>query len=458
MLSQKIFIAENLLMAGLLAIICLVIGCGGAEKTSPLAPRQQTLEVENLPALALLSNETHIWPGNDFQGAVDEGGKVYVHGEWNFEVLGIQRIEVGRQGQDVEIIGVDGAKIIGGFWPIYSTGDVGLAVKNLTFEDAVGTVIGMSHSAGLKVIDCTIQNMQSQYGSWAVPVCISPVNNPYFPWYMFCGSPAQVHGNVEITNNSINANIENFASVFNVGVLLQRSSANCLVSSNTIYGGTGSSIFIVENPGSFTIKMNSLYPGDSSPHYYGGSGVWLVSWGGAPLGNCLVTRNTINCSGNCYMGLGYGNFWNWSNYPTVTFNHNKVHVQNCYFSVFVTHGLVSNTVWAHNEVTGNTAGVITSFDIEAYGGSAKNNMFQANNISHVQLLDPQNDCHILFDTGANNNTVVGFSGSVTDLGINNIITGHNVNKRPLTPKLGQRLKEAKERMNELKDMLNMLPP
>ena len=115
MRNPKFFITKSLNMLGLIGIICFAIGCGEAEKTAPLALSQQTFEAESQLALDGISNETHVWPGDDFQRTVDLGGKVYVHGEWDFDGSGIQRIEVGRQGQNVVIIGIDGAKIIGGF-------------------------------------------------------------------------------------------------------------------------------------------------------------------------------------------------------------------------------------------------------------------------------------------------------------------------------------------------------
>jgi len=440
--------------------------------TSRLATRREFLKGAGLAGCGLgasilsgarLAGATdsvaHLFPGegaapaDDIQAAVDAGGTVILHGKWDADLLQARRIEVGRYGKNVDLIGIEGAEIIGGSWTLLAVSPVKWSVTNLRITGACGTAIGMRTSSDLTVEGCTISVVPQEDGSdplWAVPICVAPaigapalLPRPFYGVGTNIGLPEEVSGRIEIKNNLIDADVP-LPSLCSMGILILRSSASCKVVGNTIQNAWFSSIMVIESPGANEIAGNRLNP---AAGFYG-FGIWLASWAAYALGNTVVSGNVITCGADAFTGLGYGNFVEWDDPPFVAFVGNVVRTNGCDPAIAILHGLVKNTFWTRNRLSGSASAAFLIMD-SAPGLGGTGNLFQANEVSGVDLSPA--GAHFVFDSGSVGNTVVGFSGSVIDLGTGNTITGGKEDERPMNRELGVAIALAQARLNELYD-------
>jgi parallel beta-helix repeat protein len=364
---------------------------------------------------------------------------------------------VGRNGRDVDIIGVGEAEVVGGSWTFLAVSPVNWSVRDLRIRDAHGTAVGMKTSSNLTVNGCRITGIVPQVvgtpaREWSVPICIAPASGaPDNPPRLFDGSgqffgpPTDVSGQIDISDNHVDA------GVCSIGILIARSSARCTVDGNTVRNGWVSSIMVIESPGDNTIARNTLKPGGGQWDV----GIWLAAWGGYPIGNTNVTGNSVTCAAKAFMAIGYGNFVDWdepaypdAEHPVVTVSGNRAHMNGCDGAIVVLHGLVKETVWAKNRLWGSANAAFSIWDSDGLAGEG--NVFQANNIAGVDL--PSQGAHFFMDSGSSGNTVAGFSGVVIDLGTGNTIVGTGVDNRPMNGVVGQAIAEAVAKLHELQDL------
>ncbi len=365
------------------------------------------------------------------QSAISSGGNVYIAGKFQ---LGSRTI---YSDKDVNIIGADGASLVGGFDTITQSGGQ-MSVTSVIFEAPSDAAILILGSEKTVISDCTVSGLQAidQGAPWNSAIALPYTNSG--------ADPALI----EIVGNNLDVSSPPSRFPFPTACIFAwYSNANLTVRSNNMAGGQYASVFLVANAGTSDITKNRMAP--DPPYYsgFGGAGAWIIGWD--VFGPCSITDNDINCPPDNSFAFGYGDFVCAG--PVVVFRNNKVNLPRCFFSAIALHGAVCNASITNNQIKGASESILTFFDSGLFCDGARNNLFKGNSFAPA---DVGSGVDIVLGPGANDNTIAGYSGSVYNDQSNtgNVITGFNM-KSALPAQLGQRISEANSKMKELKKLL-----
>ncbi len=366
--------------------------------------------------------------GTDYaslQGAIASGGDVYIAGTFN---LGGNTLV---SGQDVNLHGINGARILGGFQTITQNGG-SMNVDNIIFDGMTDAAILVYASEKTSVSNCVFSNLlfvDPSAGGWDAAITLAYTANS-------AGGPSAV----EIKNNKFftKTNPATMDTAFTVACVFEWfSNANAVIESNYMAGGVYSSVFDIANAGTNLITRNKMYPDQPNAiSFFGGAGVWIVGWG--PFGESMITHNEINCPPHNSFAFGYGDFV--CSGPSVVFSNNKISIPSCFFTVFAFHGAVCNSIITNNQVNGSVTvdhsylwfepvgAILSTFDAAYNCDGARNNVFKGNSVAAVRVTPDPKVFDICLGAGSYGNTIVGHSGTVYDDPMNsgNVITGFNM--------------------------------
>jgi hypothetical protein len=345
------------------------------------------------------------------QDAVDAGGTVNLSETFDFGDDG--RIYAGQNGEDVEIIG-NNAKIIGGQWPIYCNDKIKLAIRNIHFENAKGTAIGVTKSKHLEITNCTIKNVRTEPFAGifkrAVPISVSTAHPA--PGESTDEKTSNISGKVIIKDCLIDPN-KNFdtldkraTSIYNgqlqMGIAIQRTEAKFYITGNEIYHCNWAGIWIDANMESINIggtseaEKNILHSGPQQAFFPVpglGSGI-LIGYFDTPYAQSSVyaVGNEIKCESQNANGIRFTGI-NLKQGAKYEFNNN-------YFNMVLGEaalacvGAAENSLWEDNNVEGNTKYGILIGDL------AQNNEFKNINLKNLLVTDE----YIYCGPGTKNNT------------------------------------------------------
>lgn len=332
------------------------------------------------------------------QEAVDAGGTVTLSGTFDFGNDG--RVYAGRNGEDVEIIG-DNAKIIGGQWPLYCDNKISLAVRNIFFEDAKGTAIGVNMSKYLEITNCVIKNVRTEPFAGifkrAVPISISTAHPA--PGEPTDGKTGNISGKVIIKDCLIDPNI-NFdtlektaTSVYNgqvqMGIAIQRTEAEFYITGNKIYHCNWAGIWIDANMESIIVggtsegDKNIIHPGPQQAFFPVpglGSGI-VIGYFVTPFaqGSIYADGNEITCENTIANGIRFTGI----NLKEGA----KYEFKNNYFNMVLGEATLAcveeaeNSLWENNQAKGSTKFGILVDD------SARNNDFKDINLKDLLVSE-----------------------------------------------------------------------
>jgi hypothetical protein len=368
---------------------------------------------------------TGIFPGDveRVQAALDRGGVVLlkstdVRGRPTAFNFGPAEPGVGGTAsitRDVVILGEQGRSgrttIRGGSVPFASSARVHLSLINVKFEAPLEAALALTASAGALVIGNEVTGV---------------VGAPFFdvtdgPGMKFIGSgdPSAFSGHIVVSGNVI----RDLRAIFADGLVFQEVAARVTIAFNRIERVASNGILMHLPGGDVTILSNVITPGPATdPIFSIGNGIQLLGTAG---GSYRIERNTITCENPLADGLVM-----WGGFNLLRFEP----------------GLpIEGTVIVGNEISmsGSCCGAITLFDSVSFSTISQNilrgtaewgfgllatgavpdteavgNTFAGNDISQLAV----GTAHVFFFDHAHDNVFRGPSGTVVDLGDDNVFT------------------------------------
>lgn len=376
------------------------------------------------------------------QNAVDNYDRVILIGTFNFGDDDSVNIT-----KDVEIVGKKGTTILGGHNVFHCEEPIKLTVRDIRFENAEYSAIMVIKSTGLEITGCTIINVRgipwAMFGKAAIPIYVTTLET-------FDPHPESITGEVIIEDNYINPNVKletDYNADLGIGISVAGIIANVDISGNEVRNCNYIGISVQGILGTTTISDNTVHPGPPQDEdttagngiYVGGS---LAALFQIPHGDTYIDRNEVYCSNPEADGIVVDD--RVPSDATYIVERNKVTMENSSYGALTCYYGAKNSVWSQNNVKGTMAGAIGV--IPADGHTAEDNTFIGNNIARAETLMAD----VVLLGGANYNKLVGYSGTVVDFGIGNIITGFT--KKHLGPELGQALRDALARKKEAMEL------
>lgn len=359
------------------------------------------------------------------QAAVSAGGRVTLSGLFDFGASG--RVVITR---DVRIRGTGDATVRGGFFSFFSplpplpvTGPgPAISITHLTFEGALHSPVHIAYASGVEIGHNTIRDVRPRFvpafGYFAHQGLIVGTYGQYPPVVV----PGALTGRIRVHQNDIDMTSPNPASTLCMGVFLNRTwGSDVSVTENAVSGCARNALEVLDNhrdeagAGQVEISHNRLrgwttgvpYPNSHRPN--GIVAGWFFDPGGAtdPARNprIRISENRIELEAPEATGIFAA-----SNGVVIEENRltvSGVNARGIYLGS--SDGLV-----AENSISGN--GQI-AIDVSPFYPAilvpANRNTAACNDVSRFHALVA--DLHL----GGNDNTVIGFAGTVLDTGTGN---------------------------------------
>lgn len=264
------------------------------------------------------------------QGAVDAGGRVALRGTFDFGERG--RVILKR---DVQITGVDGALIRGGFFTFFSPVPQTLppaapgpkiAIRNLRFEGALWSPVNIGHASGLEVTGNRIAALRPH------PLPLTGVSEGQTVAGVLYGmawaqdlrnrryAPGVFTGTVRIEGNVIDVLPERPAATLGYGIYGQwADGVDALIAGNSVSGASRTAFEAIDHyrgsdgAGRIVVRGNQLatatagvpFPGRQSPNgvlvgYFSDRKAGVDPTRAVPI---EVVGNTIEARGPLSMGI-----------------------------------------------------------------------------------------------------------------------------------------------------------
>lgn len=245
------------------------------------------------------------------QAAVDSYEKVILSGTFDFGDFGDGSgyAFIGNPGQvsinkDVKIVG-EGATILGGFFSIFCNESVNLTIKNIIFDGATTTAIGVSKASGVTIEGCEFYNHKYAFfgqNKRVVPITFSTAA-------LTQGVPSDISGKIIVKECIVDAYLSGYEAELSMGIILQRVSADAVIKENVFKNSNWASIADDASPGNIEIKDNVIEPGPFQAPFIPGAAVLI---GGFPvpfpIGDRIVKDNKIKCVSLLHSGILFSPF------------------------------------------------------------------------------------------------------------------------------------------------------
>ena len=335
--------------------------------------------------------------------------------------------------RDTEIVGeTTGAAmttVIGGNLAILSLGGH-LAVRGIHFDGQRAAAVLIAVSTGAEIT-----------GNWITHVTGFPtpfgVKKGQGIWVTFVSSIEAISGNLLISDNLI----DNIDAEEGLGIAMAGFASEARVVRNRIRGVNTEGILVVGNLGPVWVEDNVVIPGPEKFPGIASAGIGIAAgmntllFGLTELGGpYYINRNEVVCdnpNADCILLFE-------SRGAVVTNNH--LVLRGAFDGITLLND-ASDSYIGQNRVEGTGLFAIDIFQIPLFEPSVRANTFVGNNIARMrsEVVD------VFLDVNAQDTVLVGQSGSVVDLGVNNSITGFTKSGSGL----GQQIREAQARKHEL---------
>lgn len=251
------------------------------------------------------------------QAAVDTHDNVHLVGTLDFGDYGDGSglPYVGNPGQvritkDVTITG-EGATVLGGFFSILSDEKVDLTVKDIVFDGATSTSIGVAKACGVKIEGCEFYNHKyAFYGPFqnkrVVPITFSTaiLTPDGFP-----SVPSDISGKITIKDCIVDGHLAGFEAELSMGIILQRVEADAVIKGNAVRNANWAGIADDASPGNIEIKDNIIEPGPIQADFVPGAAVLIGMFPVPfPIGDRIVKDNRIKCVSRLHSGIIFSPF------------------------------------------------------------------------------------------------------------------------------------------------------
>jgi hypothetical protein len=206
---------------------------------------------------------------------------------------------------------------------------------------------------------------------------------------------------------------------------------------NEIHGSHSGGIAIFFPSALVTIEDNLVVTGPGDPSFLGGNGISGV--GSLPGGNFHITGNRVEAENPLADGIAvFGE----GSQPIVgaVIEKNEVLMHDSLFGAISLYDSVSDTYVGQNRAEGTGAFALQA---STFGPLQSSNTFIGNNIARFE----SDIADVFLDFDTEDTVLVGFSGTVIDLGTNNSVTGFT--KLGPGAHLGQQISAAQAQRREL---------
>jgi len=220
--------------------------------------------------------------------------------------------------------------------------------------------------------------------------------------------------------------------------------AGARISANEIDGSHTAGIGILFPSGPVGIEDNHVVPGPGDPSFDPGNGIFGLSPRAG--GTFHISGNRVDAENPNADGIALGGFGR----PVVgaVIENNTVLMHDSLFGAISLYGDVTDTYIGQNRATGSGAFAMPAFTL---GLLQKSNTFVGNNIAGFE----SDIADVFLDVDTEDTALVGFGGSVIDLGTNNHSTGFT--KLEPGADLGQQISEAQERRRDVVEGMESPP-
>jgi len=376
------------------------------------------------------------------QTAVNQGGTIILKGSFDFGDKG--RVDITK---DVKIVGEkdDGGKpltkIKGGFWTFHSPLPAQLppdvpgpkiTIQNIHFHGALWAPIFLTYSSGATITNNKITNVQPVpspvpiYGKTGLNrqqgincgTAYAILDTPkYYPG-VFKGLLTIADNEIDVFNDTPTKTLaQGVFVIWTTGVTAQilrntiyNCSRNSIETLDNYLGEDGSGMILIKDNKIVTAQVGIPVPGPLTPNGIV-AGWWRDVTGGAdPKRNPkhTIINNSIRARGETSFGiscLADGAVIDANTIVTEASGSRPLLLWS------------SNVYIAHNKIEGTGMHGLNVSPLGALKGS--NNVFVGNDFNHFKASVSD----VIFEKDANNNLIIGSSGTVADLGSGNQIEG-----------------------------------
>ena len=303
------------------------------------------------------------------QTAVDTHDTVHLVGTFNFGDYGDGSglPYAGNPGQvrinkDVEIIG-EGATILGGFFSILCAEKVELTLKDIVFDGATTTSIGVAKASGVKIEGCKFYNHKYAFyfGQYkrVVPITFSTAI------LAEDGDPSDISGEITIKDCIVDGYLGGHEAGLSMGIILQRVEADAVIKDNVVRNANWAGIADDASPGNIEIKDNIIEPGPFQAPFAPGAAVLIGMFPEAlPIGDRIVRDNKIKCVSLLHSGIIFSPF-QYREDAVFNFTDNEIELQGYDPSnpLYLNAGIhlawnAGNSNWADNEISGTMGAAV----------------------------------------------------------------------------------------------------
>ena len=390
---------------------------------------------------------TGIFPGDVLvvQAAVDAGGVVILKATDTFgnpKAFNFGPTAPGSGAvlltRDVTILGETVVNqmttIQGGHFPFQANAPIHSKIHGIHFNEPLQGAVLLNASLGTEISGNRISDVVgilSDGVTFGHGIIVSGFPNP-----------ANITGEVVIADNIING----VHAHVGWGIAISWQDAAAKIARNQVYGHNYEGILVARHTKLAQIVDNVVVPGPpQDPNVTLGNGIDCADSFG---GSCLIARNTVICENPEADGiLAVGNPANPVNNSVIEGNDITMH--HSVFAGISFYGDVSHTFVRANKITGNGAFALQVARFPE-GGTALSNTFAGNNIAQFEA----DIADVFLDVTSTKTMINGYSGTVIDLGVENLITGFT--KRGIGQDLGMRIREALQRKHTSLQMMRSI--
>jgi hypothetical protein len=229
--------------------------------------------------------------------------------------------------------------------------------------------------------------------------------------------------------------IDDFDADFADGIVLI-DGADARILRNEIHGSHTLGISVISPSLPVKIEDNLVVPGPGDPSFEFGNGI--IGFSPGPGGTFHITGNRVEAENPQADGIALVGGDRQPVFGAVI-EKNEVLMHDSLFGAISLYGSVTDTFVGQNRAEGTGAFALQAF---TFGLPQRSNAFIGNNIARFE----SDIADVFLDVDTEDTVLVGFSGTVIDLGTNNIVTSFT--KLGPGADLGQQISEAQAQRRE----------
>ena len=322
-----------------------------------------------------------------------------------------------------ETIGSDMTTILGGAPPFLGFSPVESTVRGIHFDGPGIAALDVLVSTG---IDFSFNRVTDVVG---LPNYMGLGISKGQAVWVATDAPGYISGEVMIADNVIDGISGDLA----YGLALFIFGAETHIVRNDIRGAQSGGILAALNTQPVWIEDNIIVPGPTGSSGEPGNGI-MAQW---PIGRGVfyIRGNIIECESPLADGIYlFGDGFNPVKGSVI--EHNRVVMHDTFYAGISLYGDVEHTRVAQNHIKGSGSFAVQSSTGFVLDDIATSNTFVGNNIAGFQ----SRFADVFLDINTENTAFAGLSGSVIDLGDQNLVTGFT--KTGLSEAFGQQIREA----------------